>query len=308
MPVALQFYPFKYRKRVRSGNFGKDTVRDALLFSGLRWPAAQVAGHQRVTVIATGFVSDSGEMEVPRIATTGHGQRYEVNSAEGWWRDFAELQIGDERRALSFVRRRGDPSRVLTPERSLHTGYWVDHLNGLRTAALCWEPRNDLEVSRFIADDERVASFLKKLRPTWAEEEMRLAYRGLTPVPEARSLAGYLVAAAISSIRRRVPMRRCQYCYSWFELHRRAAMFCTPSCRAAHFNGRISPHVLDLPHDHPQGDDSLAGALAGAGRGRKSPPSEAQLRDPEGSQGTRRAHGRGARAARRGRSAPPQHR
>jgi hypothetical protein len=290
------------------GNFGKDTVRDRLLFSGLRWPAAKLKGHRRVTMIATGFVSDTDEMEVPVITTTGQGQRYEVESVEGWWRDFAELQIGDERRALSFVRRRGDPSRVLASERSLHTGYWVEHLNGLRTAALCWEPRNDLEVSRFIADDERVALFLKKLRPGWAEEEMRLDYRDLTPVPAARSLAAYLVAAAISSIRRRVPMRRCLYCSSWFELHRKEAMFCTASCRAAYGNKRVSPHGLNVTRDHPQRDDSLASPLARAGRRRKGPPGEAQLRDPEGSQGARRAHGGGARAARRRRPAPAQHR
>src|SRR5215472_15370516 len=218
----------------RSGNFGNIRVRDALLFSGLRWPAAEVTSRRPIRVLATGFVDDEGRVEVPVIATTGQGQQYQVESAEGWWRDFAELTIGDERRALSFVRRRGDPSRVLTPERPLHTGYWVEHLNGLCTAALFWEPRNDLEVSRFIADDERVALFLRKLRPDWAEEEMRLVYRGLTPLPVARSLAAYLLAAALSSIRRRVPMRRCQYCSSWFELHRKEAVFCSPSCRAAH--------------------------------------------------------------------------
>src|SRR5262249_8507671 len=165
MRVVLQFYLFRRRKGVRSGKNGKDTVRDTLLFSGLRWPAARVTGRQLVTVIATGFVSDTGEMEVPVIATTGQGQQYQVESAEGWWRDFAELTIGDERRALSFVRRRGDPSRVLTPERPLHTGYWVEHLNGLRTAALFWGPRNDLEVNRFIADDQAVAFVPPKRRP-----------------------------------------------------------------------------------------------------------------------------------------------
>jgi hypothetical protein len=261
-----------------------------------------------VSVLATGFVDDEGRVEVPVITTTGQGQQYQIESAEGWWRDFAELTIGDERRALSFVRRRGDPSGVLTPERPLHTGHWADQLNGLRSAALCWEHRLDLEVSKFIADDERVAFFLQKLRPTWAAEAMGLAYRGLTPVPLAHTLASYLIASAISALRRRVPMRRCAYCSSWFELHRREAMFCSPSCRAAHFNKRISPHGLDLARDYPQGDDTLASPLAGAGRGRKVAHNKAQLRDPEGGQGVRRAHGRGARASRRRRSAPAQHR
>src|SRR5262249_46909909 len=145
--------PFSRYKQARTGNSGKDWMRDALLFSGLRWPAAQVTGRRLAIAPATGFVSNAGEIEVLTIATSGHGQHYEVESAEGWWRDFTELQIGDERRVLSFVRRRGDPSRALDIGRPLYTEYWVEQLNGLRTAALCWESRNDLEVSQFVGDD-----------------------------------------------------------------------------------------------------------------------------------------------------------
>jgi hypothetical protein len=307
----LQAPAISATEEATSGNFGQDRMRDALLFSGLRWPAAQVTGHRLAPVLATGFVSDDGEMEVPVIATTGQGQRYEVEAVEGWWRDFAELQVGMEARAISFVRRRGDPAGKLAPDQTIHTGLWSPLLNILQTARLCWEPRDNLEISRFIADDERVALFLKQLPADWTETiegKMGLTYRGLTPVPVAKTLTAYLVASAISSIRRRVSMRRCQYCSSWFELHRRAAVFCTPSCRAAHFNKRVSPHGLDITRDHPQRERPLASALAGTGRGRKGPPGEAQLRDPEGGQGARRAHGRGARAARRRRPAPTQHR
>jgi hypothetical protein len=254
-------------------------------------------------VPATGFIDDAGRVEVPVITTTGQGQHYQVESAEGWWRDFAELQATNEQRALSFVRRRGDPRGELTPERPIHTGRWVEHLNGLRTAALCWESRSDFEISKFIDDDERVAFFLRKLSPTWAEDTMGLTYRGLNPIPLAHTLAGYLIASAVSALRRRVSMRRCLYCSSWFELHRAEAMFCSPSCRAAHHNERLSPHGLDFARDDAQRDDTLASPVARAGRGRESPPGEAQLRDPKGSQGARRAHGRGARAPRRRRSA-----
>src|SRR5262249_22952726 len=133
---------------------------------------------------------------------------------------------------------------------------------------------------------------------TWATEEMGLAYRKLTPIPVAHTLAGYLVASALSALRRRVPMRRCIYCSSWFELHRSEAMYCSPSCRAAHHNQRISPHGLDFTRDHPQGHDPLASPLARTRHGRKVAHGEAQLRDPEGGQGIRRAHGGRARAAR----------
>jgi hypothetical protein len=282
-------------------------VRDALLFLGLRWPAAQITGHQRAIVLTTGFVSDEGEVEVPVIATTGQGQRYQVDLVEGWWRDFAELQAATEARILSFVRRRGDPRGELAPDRPTNFGRWVQLINTLRIAATCWEPRSDFEVSKFIADDARVALFLKLLPTDWTardEGKMGLTYRKLTPIPVAHTLAGYLVAAAISSIRRRVPMRRCLYCASWFELHRSEAIFCSPSCRAAHFNGRISPHGFDLTRLYPQGDSALASSLARTGRGRKAAPGETKLRDPEGSQKPRRTHGRRARATRGRRSAP----
>jgi len=283
-------------------------VRDALLFSGLRWPTAQVTGHRLASVPATGFIDDEGRVEVPVITTTGRGQQYQVESAEGWWRDFAELQLTNEQRAISFVRRRGDPRNELTPDRPIHTGRWTELLNRLRPAALCWEYRANFEVSKFIADDDRVALFLHQLPATWAAEEMGLTYRGLTPIPRAHTLAGYLVAATLSALRRRVSMRRCLYCSSWFELHRAGAVFCSPSCRAAYGNKRVSPHGFNFTHDHTQRDDTLASPLARAGRGQKVARGEAQLRDPEGGQDARRAHGGRARAARRRRPAPPQHR
>src|SRR5262249_35166968 len=133
-------------------------------------------------------------------------------------------------------------------DRPTHTGRWATFLNVLHVAALGWEPHNDLEPSKCSAANDRIELFLSLLPPTWTEAEeskMGLAYRRLTPIPVAHTLAGYLVASALSALRRRVPMRRCVYCSSWFELHRREAMYCSPSCRAAHFNKRISPHVLD---------------------------------------------------------------
>jgi len=305
MRKILQWSPVSSTEGARSGNFGKDWVRDLVLFSGLRWPAAHVAGRRLVAVPATGFISDADEVEALVLATTGQGQRYQVDTVEGWWRDFTEILVGDERRAVSFVRRRGDPGGELAPDRPINTGRWASLLNILRPAALCWKRRDDFETSRFVADDDRVAFFLQTLPATWAAEEMGLAYRKLTPVPVAHTLAGYLMASAISALRRQVSMRRCLYCTSWFELHRSEAMFCSPSCRAAHFNKRISPHGVDLARDHPQGDDPVASSLAGAKRGRKAAHGKAQLRDPEGSQGPRRAHGGRARAARSRRSPSP---
>jgi hypothetical protein len=286
-------------------------MRDQVEFSGLRWPAARVTGHRLVPALATGFIDDEGRTEVPVISVTGQGQHYKVESAEGWWRDFAELQLADEHRTVSFVRRHGDPRGMLAVDRPIHTELWAPLLNRLRPAALCWERRDNLEISKFTATDEQVAYVVSTLLPepaAWVKEEMGLAYRGLVPVPVAHELAGYLMASAISAIRRRISMRRCQYCCSWFELHRSEAVFCSPSCRAAHHNERTSPHGFDLARDHPQGHDPLASSLARAGRRREAPHGEAQFREPAGRQSPRKPHGRGTGASRRRRSPPPQHR
>jgi hypothetical protein len=72
-----------------------------------------------------------------------------------------------------------------------------------------------------------------------------VSYRdGLQPIVSAGTLASYCVAAAAASLRSALPMRRCEYCASWFLLHYAPARCCSVSCGAAMANKRTSPHAF----------------------------------------------------------------
>jgi hypothetical protein len=60
-------------------------------------------------------------------------------------------------------------------------------------------------------------------------------------VPEATTLASYMVASALIGLRHRVPMRRCEWCESWFYRHRKDARFCSASCRTRGFEHERKP-------------------------------------------------------------------
>ena len=101
---------------------------DALLFAGTRWPAAKVVARREVASISfPAFPSGDKVLfeDTLIIETTGQGWSYSAFGGEGWWRDFAELPLDDERRVLSFLRRRGDPFGVLAPGgRQISTYDW----------------------------------------------------------------------------------------------------------------------------------------------------------------------------------------
>ena len=76
-------------------------MREPLLFSGIRWSGAKVVA--RGQVVGTDFDGKKVPWtDTLIIETTGKGRPYSVTHAEGWWRDFAELPLDDERRVLSF--------------------------------------------------------------------------------------------------------------------------------------------------------------------------------------------------------------
>jgi hypothetical protein len=285
------------------GNDRKHWMREPLVFEGIRWPGAKIVAREQV--IAARPVDDK---KVPLfgafiIETTGKGRPYSVGYAEGWWRDFADLPLDDERRVLSFLGRRGDPFGKLAPDGTqIATLHWRGLQAVLGQAAAAWTQPDEAGVSHFRPEMFKLAEWVLSI-PEWTGQ-IGVVYRGLVPVLSTKLLAAYMCAAAAASLRAGLGMRRCLYCSSWFELHRREAMFCTPSCRAAHFNRRISPHGLDLARDHPQRDDSLASSLARTKHRRKTAQGKAQFRDPERGQGVRRAHGAGARVTRRRRPAP----
>jgi hypothetical protein len=119
-------------------------MREALLFSGLRRPAVRVVerrgmpGRQRHSA----WVGDSGELqwqEALVIETSGNGRPYEVECAEAWWRDLAEVRLDDERRVVSFLQRRGDPIGKLEPGKPIITSEWEPLHIVLRQVSRAWE-------------------------------------------------------------------------------------------------------------------------------------------------------------------------
>jgi hypothetical protein len=243
-------------------------MRDPLSFSGIRWPAARVVARKQVV---DSDLNQSAR-KVPLvdtliIETSGRGRPYEVNFAEGWWRDFAELALDDERRVLSFLQRRGDPFGVLAPGgQQISTHPWQPLKAVLAQAAVAWEEQPDAGgVSSFRLEKLRAAEHMFDMAPGspstgwstlkgvvdmaatgspwtgWASE-LGVHYSGVTPCLHAKTLRAYLCGAAAASVRAGLPMRRCDYCSSWFTVHYATARQCSASCRAARFNDRRSPH------------------------------------------------------------------
>jgi hypothetical protein len=171
----------------------------------------------------------------------------------------AEVRIDDPTRVLRFLKMRGDPNGLLAPGKPIMTSSWLPLIGALRQAATAWEKEKvrvyasfeqairdeAFPPSAFIpANVEQAAAFLHRMKVEEWKGQLYVAFSGIEPVPVATSLEAYCVAAAASSLRARLPMRRCAYCNSWFTLHHKTAQWCSPSCRAAKFNDRPSPHAF----------------------------------------------------------------
>ena len=106
------------------------------------------------------------------IETTGQGWSYSAVGGEGWWRDFAELPLDDERRVLSFLRRRGDPFGVLAPGgKQISTCDWRILKATLKCAAMAWDPQPDATgVSHFRPEKLRSAEHMFEFSDGWASE------------------------------------------------------------------------------------------------------------------------------------------
>jgi hypothetical protein len=277
-------------------------MREALLFDGLGWPAARVIGRRSLpNRPASGFVADDQQWaETLIIDTSGSGRRYQVQHAEAWWRDLAEVKIDDEKRALSFLARRGDPFGELAPGKPIALFHWEGLIVRLRQAASAWEPVWDASTVSTIRPHEQCTAaeqFHISLPADWTAQ-LSVTYDGLVPVLRAKVLAAYLTAAAATALRQRLPMRRCAYCFSWFTLHYASARHCSPSCRAAEHNKRTSPHVVRSQDHHAQGRDPLAGAVDDSRPRRDADREGAQLHVAEGREGLRRKDARRGRAPR----------
>jgi hypothetical protein len=246
---------------VKVPKWTKRQMHEPLIFAGRSRPSVRVVGHKPIPGRqASGF--GTKPLEALIIETSGAGRSYEVTRVEGWWRDFSEVRINNNRRVLSFLQQRGDPFGKLEPGRPIDTSEWSGLITVLRQAASAWA--SPVMISRKIEDvlghepppEEGLSAFRPELRevaagfvralddPRWTDD-LGITYRDdLQPIVTAGSLASYMMAAAASSLRAGLPMRRCDYCASWFTLHYAPARCCSVSCGAAMANKRTSPHAF----------------------------------------------------------------
>jgi hypothetical protein len=180
-------------------------MREKLFFDGLAWPAARIIGRERVPgrYVSGFFGGDQpNEAETFVVDTSGNGRSYQMQYAEGWWRDLAELRTTDERQVLSFLARRGDLFGELKPGDPIRTVWWDSLITQLRQAAHAWEPITRLtDISTLRPDEpsyETAKSFLVGIPRGWTAY-LDVTYDGLTPVLRAKVLAAYLTAAAAAN-------------------------------------------------------------------------------------------------------------
>jgi hypothetical protein len=247
-------------------------MREPLLFSGIRWLGAKVVARKPV-------VDDDPDhrgRKVPFvdtliIETSGKGRPYQVHFAEAWWRDLAELALDDEKRVLSFLRRRGDPFGVLAPGgKQISTYDWRSLKAVLERAVVAWDTQPDeTGVSHFRLEKLRSAEHMFDMATGvaatgWASEIEAGYHGGITLTHRAKVLTAYLCAAAAASVRGGLDMRRCDYCSSWFNLHYANARQCSSSCRAAASNKGRHPMASFARSEHVKGR-SVGKAAGGAG-------------------------------------------
>ena len=216
------------------------TTTNTLIFSGTRWQTARVVGAGRV--MRTGPVVRAGPA-LFEVAASGHGRKWETFTTLGFWRDFTDLPLDDADAVAAFIRRRGDPHGDLDRGEVTHTGAWKNLQALLGTAASAWEPPGRDGVSLVDSDPKhlKLAEAFLRDNPTPVLRDTEPALDpngGPRIVPRAKSLATFMCLSALSAVERRVPMRRCARCKSWFELNRKDSRFCSGTCRSLHAQHR----------------------------------------------------------------------
>ena len=119
-------------------------IGNTLIFDGIAWPAARVVNSRIESVFQTyphdvDYGSPKRTIFVGRrkppsrtiftLAATGRGRRWETKRPQGFWRDFAELEIESAEAVTAFIRRRGDPNGWLDADTETHTGPWRSQTN-----------------------------------------------------------------------------------------------------------------------------------------------------------------------------------
>ena len=207
-------------------------------FAGTAWPQVKVVGSKAMLLKFTG---PAGEEPPPTpqffgLKATGESRPWSTDVAQAFWRSFIEMfDSGDGAQAAAFVRRYGDPSGKLDAAGTVNTSEWFALRCELGPLTRAWGPAEADGVSRIRhAHVKDAEALLRYQLHSLAAGATVIATDAPGLMLRASDLATYLHLSAASALVRRVPMRRCRECDSWFELHRIDARYCSDTCRAAH--------------------------------------------------------------------------
>jgi hypothetical protein len=212
---------------------------DNLEWTGRAFPAARVSGPVPILVKVIDRETRREETrrdEAFEISTSGNGREYLETGPKAYWINFALIANDDADAIQTFVRRHGDPFGTLTANQPTSNVEWSQLQSYLLPAYRLFDPvkPNGSQSRGFYAHDRNVGQHL-----------LDSPYmRDIDYVPEigamgqfnvrviARSLAGFMVASAITLFTRVMRVRPCSHCGEFFRLERRDTQFCSPSCRA----------------------------------------------------------------------------
>jgi hypothetical protein len=218
---------------------------DKILFSGRAWPAARILQlfPRRITDPPRRITDPTvvGTIMNFEFVTTGRGKAWSTNVPQALWATFADLPLEglDPDPMVAFLRRWGDPyGRLDADGGHIDTDDWIALVSDLRHLTMAWTARPDRNGIIRCSDTKGI----KQATHWWREVLYPRVARDLelTPDPDgsaglvlrANNLGAYMAASAASALERRVPLRQCAHCQTWFELLRPDARFCSPSCRA----------------------------------------------------------------------------
>jgi hypothetical protein len=191
-------------------------------YNGRAWPAVASVGRVH---------------KVIGLKASGKGKPFKTDSAQAWWRNFAELDLASETAVVGFVQRHGDPLDELGSTGFADTSKWSEIQKPLKAAAEYWLPARDHVSQTYALFPERRIKALNALAYSeWfkVRQEPRVAGSDFTFCAMAENLAAYMILSAIMNIKRNIHMTACRSCRDWFELQRLGSKFCSPSCRASY--------------------------------------------------------------------------
>jgi hypothetical protein len=173
------------------------------------------------------------------LAATGKGRPWSTRIALAFWRSFVEADFNDEGTVLGFAQRYGDPDdKLKSSGGTADSADWIGLQSEMLYLAQAWGESDTNGVSHRLSDDDQR---LKQALGWWrfvvrnGGAGLRLEADpdgGFELVQVAPTLRTFMMASAGSALARAVPMRRCRHCRHWFELQRKDANYCSPSCRA----------------------------------------------------------------------------